>query len=62
MIAPAPLLFCRLAAVALATALSISTADAQWRGGGARHGGGGWHGGGWRGGGWHGGGGWGWRW
>ena len=38
MIAPAPLLFCRLAAVALATALSISTAEAQLRGGGARHG------------------------
>jgi hypothetical protein len=34
MIAPAPLLFCRLAVVAVAMALSISTAEAQWRGGG----------------------------
>ena len=61
MLPSAPLLFCRSAAVVVALALSISTGEAQWRGGGGLHGGGGWQGGGWRGGGWPGGGGWGWR-
>jgi hypothetical protein len=50
MIAQSPLCLRRPAAVALAMALSLSTAQAAWHGGGGGwHGGGGW---GWRGGGW----------